>query len=93
MVWPIFGISLLQTTFVYINKRKIKSADVMPYSKIEDLPDPIKFHLPKKAQQIYKSTFNSAYEKYDEVTAHKVAWSAVKKKFKKDGKGNWIANN
>ena len=60
----------------------------MPYNRITELPDSVKDHLPKDAQQIYKEAFNHAWEEYAnrddrEATAHKVAWAAVKKKYVK----------
>jgi cation transport regulator len=69
----------------------------MPYKSIADLPDSVRDNLPKHAQEIYQEAFNSAYDEYKErgpegreVTAHKVAWSAVKKKYRKDEKsGKW----
>ena len=47
---------------------------------------------PKHAQEVYKSAFNSAEKQYgDESTAHKVAWSAVENKYKKDeDSGDWV---
>ncbi len=49
-------------------------------------------HLPKHAQEVYKSAFNSAEKQYgEEDTAHKVAWSAVENKYKKDeDSGDWV---
>ncbi|MCI0710307.1 MAG: ChaB family protein [Chloroflexi bacterium] len=73
----------------------------MPYKSISELPDSVKDNLPKHAQEIYKEVFNSAWDQYDkpeerrgdasrEETAHRVAWSAVKKKYKKDeSSGKW----
>jgi cation transport regulator len=73
----------------------------MPYNKISELPDSVSDNLPKHAQEIYLSAYNSAWEQYDqpeerrgdasrEETAHKVAWAAVKKVYEKDEKsGNW----
>lgn len=72
----------------------------MPYDKISDLPDSVKDNLPKHAQEIYKEAYNSAWDQYDEPeerrgdasreeTAHKVAWSAVKKKYEKGDDGKW----
>ena len=74
----------------------------MPYKSNTDLPDKVKEHLPAHAQDIYREAFNHALKeyknpdnrksKYDsaEEVAHKVAWAAVKLKFKKDEKsGNW----
>ena len=64
----------------------------MPYDNIQDLPDQVRDHLPKHAQEIYQSAFNSAWDQYDqdEERAHKVAWSAVKQKYEKDeSSGDW----
>lgn len=74
----------------------------MPYHSIAELPDNVRDHVPKHAQEIYKEAFNSAWEQYDkpeerrgdasrEETAHKVAWSAVKDKYEKGDDGNWHA--
>lgn len=72
----------------------------MPYKRISELPEAVKEHLPKHAQEIYKEAFNSAYDQYDkpserrgdatrEETAHKVAWSAVKKDYTKGEDDDW----
>lgn len=66
----------------------------MPYKRIDQLPDSVRNHLPKDAQQIYKEAFNHAWEEYAdredrEATAHKVAWVAVKKKYRKSGE-KWV---
>lgn len=62
----------------------------MPYQAINDLPDSVKEHLPKHAQEIFLAAFNKASEEYDEEeTAFKVAWSAVKHKYEKGEDGNW----
>ncbi len=62
----------------------------MPYRSIRALPKPVRENLPKKAQEIYMKAFNNADEQYkNEVTAHKVAWSAVKKEYTKRG-GKWV---
>lgn len=69
----------------------------MPYKSIADLPDSVRDNVPRQAQEIYKEAFNSAYDEYKErgaegreETAHKVAWSAVKKKYRKDETtGKW----
>ena len=72
----------------------------MPYDQLSDLPDSVKNSLPKHAQEIYQEAYNSAWDEYKdpsdrrgnssrEETAHRVAWSAVKKKYrKKDDK--WV---
>ena len=73
----------------------------MPYASINELPEGVRNVLPDHAQAIYKEAFNSAFEQYDESgerrddasqeeTAHKVAWSAVKKAgYKKGDDNNW----
>ena len=60
--------------------------------------------LPKHAQEIYKEAHANALQQYQkpekrrggkeqsvEEVAHKVAWAAVKKKYKKDGT-KWVKN-
>jgi len=70
----------------------------MPYNKLSDLPDSVRNNLPGHGQEIYIETFNSAWETYDEPqerregadrekTAHKVAWSAAKNKYRKKTAG------
>jgi cation transport regulator len=69
----------------------------MPYKSTADLPDSVRDNLPAHAQEIYMEAFNSAFDEYKErgakgreETAHKVAWSAVKKKYRKNEKtGKW----
>lgn len=72
----------------------------MPYQKVSELPDNVQNVLPKHAQEIYKEAFNSAYDQYDEPeerhgddsreeVAHKVAWAAVKKKYRKGDDDKW----
>jgi cation transport regulator len=73
----------------------------MPYNKLSELPESVKDNLPKHAQEIYKSAFNSAWEEYKdpsdrrddasrEEAAHKVAWAAVKQKYEKEENGRWV---
>jgi cation transport regulator len=47
----------------------------MPYDKLEDLPESVRAHLPRHAQEIYRAAFNSAWDEYghDEARAHRVA--------------------
>lgn len=73
----------------------------MPYTSINELPDSVKDNLPTHAQEIYKEAFNNAYQEYAEPserrgdadreeTAHRVAWSAVKKAgYQKGDEGKW----
>ena len=74
----------------------------MPYQRITDLPDSVRDHMPKHAQEIYKEAYNSAWDDYSdpgrrrgsesrEEASHKVAWSAVKKKYRKGDDGDWHA--
>lgn len=62
----------------------------MPYSANDDLPTAIRRHLPRGAQTIYREAFNGAWRQYAasgrrEEIAHRVAWTAVKKRFHKAG--------
>jgi cation transport regulator len=75
----------------------------MPYTSIKDLPDSVQNVLPTHAQEIYLSSYNNARTEYHlkknrrdpsedlDSICHKVAWSAVKKKYHKDNDGNWTA--
>jgi cation transport regulator len=68
----------------------------MPYETISDLPDSVREHLPKHAQEIYRAAFNNAWDEYhsDEARAHRVAWAAVKEKYEKnDQTGRWTAKS
>ncbi|MGZ7108563.1 MAG: ChaB family protein [Methanobacterium sp.] len=75
----------------------------MPYDKNKDLPQEVKEHLPDHAQDIYREAFNSAWDQYKnpkerrgnesrEAVSHKVAWSAVEKKYHKGKSGKWEKN-
>lgn len=72
----------------------------MPYNKLSELPDAIQDKLPRHAKEIYKEAYNNAWDEYKdpddrqgddsrEETAHKVAWAAVKNKYKKEGE-KWV---
>ncbi len=72
----------------------------MPYSSTARLPASVRNTLPKHAQAIYRKAFENAWGEYKdadkrrgrasrEEAAHKVAWSAVKTKYKKNGEGKW----
>lgn len=76
----------------------------MPYNKTSELPESVKNVLPAHAQDIYKEAFNSAWEEYKkpearrddadrEEVAHRVAWSAVKKKYEKGADDKWHPKN
>lgn len=66
----------------------------MPYADIADLPASVRSHLPEHAQEIYLKAFNNAWREYAarddrEVVAHKVAWAAVKRVYRKEGE-RWM---
>lgn len=71
----------------------------MPYESISELPKSVSDALPVHAQEIYMAAFNNAWDEYRdpearrggdsrETVARKVAWSAVKQKYRKEG-GTW----
>lgn len=62
----------------------------MPYQELTDLPDAVRRHLPKHAQEIFRAAFNNALEEYgEEERAFQVAWAAVKRSYEKGKDGNW----
>lgn len=61
----------------------------MPYDSVKDLPKSVK-KLPVSAQKLFVKVFNKTYKNKSEEVAFKIAWSAVKKKFKKKN-GSWVA--
>jgi cation transport regulator len=68
----------------------------MPYTSNADLPVSVRRHLPLHAQDIFRSAFNHAWDTYGatepervEEIAHRVAWSAVKKRYSKLG-DSWV---
>jgi cation transport regulator len=63
----------------------------MPYPSRDALPDSVRNHLPPHAQDIFVGAFNSAHDEYgDEVRAFRVAWAAVKRKYRKQG-DQWVS--
>jgi cation transport regulator len=75
----------------------------MPYERNADLPKSVHDNLPQHAQTIYREAFNHAFEEYKsasdrrgdasrEETSHRVAWSAVKQKYRKRGE-RWVAKD
>jgi len=66
----------------------------MPYQYIEDLPRAIRGHLPPHAQEIYLAAFNAAWRQHGnepdgEATVHRIAWAAVKHRYRKIG-DEWV---
>lgn len=75
----------------------------MRYTDNKDLPDNVRGNLPSHGQTIYRKAFNSAWEQYAEPedrrgddsreeVAHKVAWSAVKNSYHKEG-DQWVESD
>ncbi len=65
----------------------------MPYASNEDLPDSVRLHLPPGAQDIYRAAFNNAFPRYaargrEDIT-HRIAWAAVKRRYRKIG-DRWV---
>jgi cation transport regulator len=65
----------------------------MPYAVTDDLPPGVRNHLPQHAQEIFRAAFNSAWDEYggDEERAFRIAWAAVKKRYRKRG-DFWVPN-
>ena len=67
----------------------------MPYQVNSDLPLRVRVRLPDHAQSIFREAFNHAWKTYSdtgtrrEEIAHRVAWAAVKKSYRKVG-GDWV---
>jgi cation transport regulator len=66
----------------------------VPYDVNAELPQSVRDHLPDHAQTIYREAFNHAWRQYagdptHEEIAHRVAWSAVKRKYRKEGE-RWV---
>lgn len=66
----------------------------MPYRSNANLPASVRSVLPAAAQRIYREAFNSAWKTYAgnarrEEIAHRVAWAAVKTRYRK-AKGKWL---
>ena len=72
----------------------------MPYKANKTLPKRVRDNLPQGAQTIFRKAYNNAYDQYKNPkdrkgdasrteVANKVAWSAVKKEYKKQG-DKWV---
>jgi cation transport regulator len=72
----------------------------MPYKRLNELPPPVRDHVPRPAQLIWLEAYNSAWDHYvdpddragvpgrDEA-ARRVAWAAVKCNYARDEAGDW----
>ncbi len=63
----------------------------MPYQTLDELPPAVQ-SLPHHAQEIFRAAFNAAWQSYadrgpleQEQIAFRVAWAAVKKRYRKAG--------
>jgi cation transport regulator len=68
----------------------------VPYPSNAALPPRVRNHLPERAQDIFREAFNSAWLTYAarhpvrrEEIAHRVAWAAVKRRYRKVG-ADWV---
>jgi cation transport regulator len=68
----------------------------VPYATTSELPPTVR-RLPPHAQEIFLEAFNSAWQSYADRGAHdqeeiafRVAWAAVKKRYRKQGE-TWVA--
>jgi cation transport regulator len=62
----------------------------MPYAHNDDLPPAVRDHLPQHAQDIFCEAFNHALAEYgSEERAFRVAWAAVKRRYRKND-GDWV---
>jgi cation transport regulator len=68
----------------------------MPYATNEDLPASVRGHLPPRAQDIFRETFNAAWQQHRgeaagerEERAFRIAWAAVKRRYRKAG-DRWV---
>lgn len=62
----------------------------MPYASNMDLPPSVRAHLPAHAQDIFRAAFNAAFAAHAddpdrEAIAFRIAWSAVKRAYVKQG--------
>ncbi len=68
----------------------------MPYDTNADLPATVRDHLPAHAQDIFRAAFNHAWAEHAgdperEEIAFRIAWAAVKRKYRKEGDA-WVAD-
>jgi cation transport regulator len=67
----------------------------MPWTSIDDLPQTLRERLPVHGQEIFLAAFNAAWRQHAqepevEATAHRIAWAAVKHRYRKSG-DVWVA--
>ena len=100
------GLAALKRTPVVSTNSYMSTDELidMPYRNIDDLPPRVKNHLPTHAQHIFLEAFDHAWNEYAdpskrndshadrEQTCFRVAWSAVKQEYHKEG-DRWVAND
>ena len=64
----------------------------MPYTSNADLPEPVRNSLPPHAQTIWRAAFNASLAAGNsEASCAKIAWAAVKTKYKPgEPGGKWV---
>jgi len=67
----------------------------MPFRTVADLTKRVKSvgALPSAAKRMFLRVFNTSLSKFGEERALKVAWAAVKKRFKRKPDGTWVARS
>jgi cation transport regulator ChaB len=63
----------------------------MPWKTTHSLPEAVRNALPVAAQQIWMKAANSALKDHDEEAAAKIAWAAVKSRYRKSSDNKWVA--
>jgi cation transport regulator len=63
----------------------------MPYATNDELPPSVSNHLPPHAQDIFREALNHAWQQHGgaEAAAFRIAWAAVKRKYRKRADG-WV---
>lgn len=66
----------------------------MSYPSIASLPASVRADLPTEAQQLYRTAYNTAWQRYvdyadREPFCHRLARSEVRRNFAKDKDGAW----
>jgi len=63
----------------------------MAYVSNENLPRELREILPAQAQTIYRETYNTEFELYeDKNRADQMAWNAIRKEYEPQKNGSWI---
>ncbi len=72
----------------------------MFYEHRTDLPEALQRTMPVEAQEMYRETYNTTWNRYEhsyedidalsaEELAHRMAWGKIKRHFSKDCQGQW----